>query len=169
MTCCDGVRLHVLCCDKSCARCLVCVYVHRTLDALQLSMMEQEVAARATLQAQIASDNAALRALKAAQLQDQQEAEAAGKQAELAAAGSDPWLNEDPQQAASVLSPVRVRAAEQERCFIMLLVAGVVLALVVAAITTVCLSLSGFASHGAGWLSGPCLSLFRCARTIGRA
>jgi len=49
-----------------------------------------------------------LRVLKSSKLQAQQEAEAAAKQAELAAAAADPWLNEDPQQAASALSPVRV-------------------------------------------------------------
>lgn len=81
----------------------------RTLDAVQLSMMEQEAAARAALEAQAAADNTMLRVLKSSKLQAQQEAEAAAKQAELAAAAADPWLNEDPQQAASALSPVRVR------------------------------------------------------------
>jgi hypothetical protein len=38
----------------------------------------------------------------------QQEAEAAAKRAELAAAAADPWLNEDPNQASSSLSPARV-------------------------------------------------------------
>lgn len=58
---------------------------------------------------QAASDNTALRALKAAKQAAQSAAELAAKQAELRAAAADPWLNEDPQQAASTLSPVRVR------------------------------------------------------------
>jgi hypothetical protein len=57
---------------------------------------------------QAAATNAALQALKHAKQTSEQEAEAAAKQAELQAAAGDPWLNEDPQQAASSLSPVRV-------------------------------------------------------------
>lgn len=60
---------------------------------------------------QAAAENAALRALKQAKQAAEQEAEAAAKRAELAAAAADPWLNEDTNQAASALSPVRVRAA----------------------------------------------------------
>jgi hypothetical protein len=65
-------------------------------------------AATCTLVLQAAAENAALRALKQAQLATQKEADAAAKKAELQAAAADPWLNEDPQQAASALSPVRV-------------------------------------------------------------
>jgi hypothetical protein len=57
---------------------------------------------------QAAATNAALQALKQAKLTAEQETEAAAKQAELQAAAGDPWFNEDPQQAASSLSPVRV-------------------------------------------------------------
>lgn len=60
------------------------------------------------LMLQAAAENAALRELKQAQQAAQKEAEAAAKRAELQAAAADPWLNEDPQQAASALSPVRV-------------------------------------------------------------
>lgn len=65
-------------------------------------------AATCTLVLQAAAENAALRALKQAQLAAQKEADVAAKKAELQAAAADPWLNEDPQQAASALSPVRV-------------------------------------------------------------
>jgi hypothetical protein len=64
---------------------------------------------------QAAAENAALRALKQAKQTAEQEAEAAAKRAELAAAAADPWLNEDTNQAASALSPVRVRTAAARR------------------------------------------------------
>lgn len=60
---------------------------------------------------QASAENAALRTLKQAKQAAEQEAEAAAKHAELAAAAADPWLNANANQAASALSPVRVRAA----------------------------------------------------------
>lgn len=62
---------------------------------------------------QAAAANAALRGLKQAKQAAQQEPESAAKRAELAAAAADPWLNEDPNQAASSLSPVRVSELTQ--------------------------------------------------------
>jgi hypothetical protein len=59
---------------------------------------------------QAAAVNSQLQALKAAGAQAAREAEAQAKLAELMAAAADPWLNEDPSQAASALSPARVRA-----------------------------------------------------------
>jgi ElaB/YqjD/DUF883 family membrane-anchored ribosome-binding protein len=64
---------------------------------------------------QAAAANTALRSLKQAKQAAQQEAEAAAKRAELAAAAADPWLNEDPNQAASSLSPVRVSLGATEQ------------------------------------------------------
>eukprot|EP00775_Hariotina_reticulata_P011333 gene11333-11483_t len=81
----------------------------RGLDSLQLSVSCQEAAARAELAGRVAAVNQELRALQAANRDAQRQAELQAKLAELAAAEADPWLNEDPGQAASASSPVRVR------------------------------------------------------------
>lgn len=91
---CNCYALHVLWLHPG-----VCSKLHATVS-------NQWVPVVSVLQA--AATNAALQALKQAKLTAEQEAEAAAKQAELQAAAGDPWLNEDPQQAASSLSPVRV-------------------------------------------------------------
>lgn len=57
---------------------------------------------------QVAAVNKELRELQAAQKNAERQAELQANLAELAAAAADPWLNEDPDQAASVMSPVRV-------------------------------------------------------------
>jgi hypothetical protein len=70
----------------------------------------QEAAARAELAGRVASVNQELCVLQAANRGAERDAELQAKLAELAAAEADPWLNEDPNQAASASSPVRVRA-----------------------------------------------------------
>ncbi|KAF6260758.1 coiled-coil protein associated with protofilament ribbons [Scenedesmus sp. NREL 46B-D3] len=81
----------------------------RGLDSLQCSMMSDEAAARAELARQIAAGNAELRQLQAATRDAERQKELRAKLTELEAAKQDPWLNEDPQQAASAMSPARVR------------------------------------------------------------
>ncbi|WIA12984.1 hypothetical protein OEZ85_006596 [Tetradesmus obliquus] len=81
----------------------------RGLDSLQCSLMSVEAAARAELARQITAANAELRQLQAAKRDAERQQELQAKLAELEAAKADPWLNEDPQQAASAMSPARVR------------------------------------------------------------
>ncbi|KAF8067303.1 RIBC2 [Scenedesmus sp. PABB004] len=81
----------------------------RGLDSLQCTVAGQEAAARAELARQVADANQELRALQAAKRDAARQAELAAKLDELAAATADPWLREDPGQAASALSPARVR------------------------------------------------------------
>eukprot|EP00878_Enallax_costatus_P040836 GHUV01047225.1.p2 GENE.GHUV01047225.1~~GHUV01047225.1.p2 ORF type:complete len:122 (+),score=46.29 GHUV01047225.1:348-713(+) len=83
----------------------------RTLDYLQRSMMGQEAAARAELNRQIAAANKELQELQILKQNTERQDELHAKLAELQATASNPWLNEDPQQAASSMSPARVRGA----------------------------------------------------------
>lgn len=71
-------------------------------------MVGQEAAARAELSRRVAAANQELRELQAANRDAARQAELQAKLSELAAAQADPWLNEDPTQAASALSAARV-------------------------------------------------------------
>lgn len=57
---------------------------------------------------QVAFANKELREFQAAKRDAERQAELQDKLAELEAAATNPWLNEDPQQAVSALSPARV-------------------------------------------------------------
>lgn len=73
--------------------------------------MGREAAARAELNRQTAAANKELQELQALKKDTERRDEVLAKLAELQAAAANPWLNEDPQQAASSMSPTRVRRA----------------------------------------------------------
>jgi glutathione S-transferase len=71
-------------------------------------MMDSESTARRTLQASAAALNKELAELRASQRNSARQAELQASLAELEASLASPWLNEDPTQAASAMSPYRV-------------------------------------------------------------
>jgi hypothetical protein len=78
------------------------------VDDLQRTMMDRESIARRTLQASAASLNKELAELRSSQRNSTRQAELQASLAELEASLASPWLNEDPTQAASAMSPYRV-------------------------------------------------------------
>lgn len=80
----------------------------RHVDDLQRTMMDSESTARRTLQASAAALNKELAELRASQRNSARQAELQASLAELEASLASPWLNEDPTQAASAMSPYRV-------------------------------------------------------------